>query len=183
MQTNERYFYRMQGEWTFHPIFRLLSWQEFGKSEASLLNKFRALSLLLVQAVFGPYKMKTKVEFRQTDQCVVHTTLLKKWGLTLLRSHKIIHFNPNGVDLEINGEEFYWPFTWKAIVVSNLKGFVESSATRARYQMPLFGLVSQCEAIMEDSEATIKVHLPWIEGVFKFTESSKEELKKRSVPD
>jgi hypothetical protein len=181
MNANEAYFYRLRGHWNFDPWFRILNWKELAKSKATLFNKVRLIFFVSVQNIFGPYKMETEVDPTVGVGKVKHTTIVKKMGLQILRSEKIFHLDEDGTGVKLTGAEYYWPLISTAIEFAPMQGQIEKSATRAHYGMPLVGLQTRCEAIMEEPQAVIAIHLEWFEGIFKFTPESMAALKSRDT--
>jgi hypothetical protein len=182
LKPNQAYFERLKGPWQFTAHFEVLSWMGLFQSDTTLVNKLRLTAFVLSQALMGSYKMDTLVEVEPGSDRIKHTTLIRKFGLEILRSEKNFHLDPNGYDLSLEGAEFYWPMTKTPMPFQIMKGRVEKNATRAQYQMPLVGLATECHTIMEAPQAFIKIETPWFQGAFSFTQNSMSELNSRKAP-
>ena len=176
MKANEAYFQRLRGNWSFDPYFTVSSWIGLYHSPATFFNKVRLASFVLSQHLLGRYRMNTVVAVDLSKHQVKHSTVVKKFGISILRSEKTFSLHPNGYDLELRGAEYYWPFTNLPVEFKPMRGCVHSSSTRAEYEMPLVGLTTRCESVMESPQAFIRIQLPWFEGVFNFTTESMKEL-------
>jgi hypothetical protein len=182
MNANQAYFQRLNGPWTFRPVFVILSWRGLLRSEFSFVNKVKLIVFVLFQKLFGPYRMNTLVDFESGSDKVRHSTVVQKFGVQILRSEKIFLLDENGFDVKLSGAEYYWPRTWRPVPFVPMSGRVNEGATRAQYGMPLMGLKTECQALMEAPQASIKISLPWFEGVFNFTVESMATLNSRELP-
>lgn len=145
----------------------------------SLAAKLKMFAVFVTQKFFGPFKMWTKVNFKPGEPVVVHSTRIKKWGITFLRSEKNIHLDPNGLGLKLEGVEYYWPLFWMARPFSAVSGVVHDSTTSASYEMPLMGSVCQCETLLGPREGEIKIATQWMKGRYVLKDESMQELRRR----
>jgi hypothetical protein len=179
MGPSSRYFYRNRGEWNWAAQFKIKSWSEFFKSDLSLLNKLSVCGLMFTQKFFGSFQMWTKVDFVEGRAKVYHTTKIKKLGFTFYHSEKTFFLNPDENGMRLEGVEYQWPMMWKAEPFRPVSGLVESSSTRARYQMPFLGLTVDCQAILERDQGQIEIQTPWLLGNFVLTPESQQIIASR----
>jgi hypothetical protein len=125
-----------------------------------------------IEISFGKYTMRTHVDFQMGSSEVKYSTRLCKLGISVFRSEKIFYLDPDGQDLRIEGREYYWPLSWMALSFEPLQGFVETSGTMARYQMPIAGIPCDCKVILEPSMGLIAIETSWMRGAFSLSDES-----------
>jgi hypothetical protein len=179
MGPNEKYFLRARGPWRWTVQFKLISLNGLWRSSIHWTHKIRAVGMLLNQLIFGKFSMWTCVEFEENSLRVKHLLRLTKWGIVFYRSEKRISPDPNGFDLVIDGEEYFWPIISKPEPFKNLKGRVDPSFTSAKYQWPLFGLPSNCETLLGKDQGIIRLDSGWLQSTFQLTSGSMVELNLR----
>jgi len=179
MNANEIYFQRNRGSWDWQMDFRVSSYRRLWKSQLSLLNKIRMSAFALAQTFLGPFEMWTHIDIPQGSPSVQHSTRMTKWGFLFYRSEKTFLLDDDGFGIRLEGVEYFWPLEFKAVPFSPSRGVVDSSTTRASYQMPLAGTACECQAYLGPSEGYIDVATPWLKGRFTLIESSRKVLESR----
>jgi hypothetical protein len=179
MKPNELYFQRNRGQWDWSAHFKIKSWGLLWKSEISLFSKFSISFLVLAQNIFGHFQMWTFVDHHHLPDSVIHTTKIQKWKLVLYRSEKVFSLKENGCEIEVNGAEYYWPVAFLPFKFETKMGTVDSSTTRASYQMPLAGTYCNCRTYLEMPSGYIEIEAPWLYGRFTLLESSNKILASR----
>lgn len=179
MKPNLIYFNRNAGEWNWAAHLEIKSWVEFQKSPLSIFNKLRVMGLVLAQMMLGHFQMWTKVEFGEDQSEVRHSTRIKKWGLSWYRSEKIFTLDPDGHGILLQGSEYFWPALFRPAPFKSQEGIVDSSATKATYQMPFLGSFVNCVVVMDGLIGTIEINTSWLEGKFVLTQDSLKKLSMR----
>ncbi len=136
---NHRYYRTNHGVWTSPFEFRITSWRRFWASRMSLFDRLQALSLALVPRLIGRFRMDTTLDYHTaglTENFVVHTTKISKWGVTLFDSREEFTLDPNGRDVAISGRR---KNLWKVENYDNATCRVNAAGTEATYTFPWFG--------------------------------------------
>ncbi|HQU73812.1 MAG: hypothetical protein KDI06_07530 [Calditrichaeota bacterium] len=176
---HEAYFYRNRGEWRWRAEFRLKNRKALLKSGLARLHRYRYLSMLLVQKVFGPFYLKTEVDYREGEGRVRHTSRFGKWGICFFLSEKTFLFLPDGEGLRLDCREAFWPRLSAFTVYEDLQGRVSSDATGATYQMPFLGEVCTFQARLDGKIGRIAFQNDWGSGEFVLKETSLAKLRSR----
>lgn len=179
MTNAEIYFHRNRGSWNWKTSFRVTDWELFWRSDLPFARKIAFTLFIFSQNLFGRPSLWTHVDYREGSDAIGHQTRLSQFGVTLMRSRKVFKLDPDGSGLVLTGCEYFWPCLWRAHAFDPLKGYVEASTTRARYQMPLFGSRCDCQALLAPEEGEVLVQTPWLSGQFVLTEESKKTLRAR----
>jgi hypothetical protein len=179
MNPNEIYFQRTEGEWSWLAHFSLLSWRALWTSSISFGNKLRVTLMILSQNLFGRFAMWTRVSLLKERGLVQHSLELKKWGIIFYHSEKIFRLDPDGHDLQLEGEDAYWPLLIRKSKFSGLSGRVLGSTTEAVYQMPLFGCAFDCRTFLGPDQGFIHFETTWMHAEFVLDQPSQAILKSR----
>lgn len=179
MNPNTQYFTRNQGEWNWRIDFRVVNWMGLWTAPTSLMNKVRIVLFVLSQTFVGSFRMWTQVVVGESKSTVFHRTRIAKWGIRFMESKKTFLLDPDGTSLKLTGFEFYWPRLNVAIPFAEMRGRVDECSTRAFYEMPIFGMKSDCRTVLEPSDGHIELDLGWLKVRFHLTESSMKDLRSR----
>lgn len=174
-----KYFQRNQGEWHWMIKFQITSWNKFAGSSLPFINKIRIASLIFAQKFFGQFSMWTNVEVQDAKNLIIHKTIIKRWGIIHYKSIKYFRLTNDQGSLHIDGDEFLWPLINTAVPFEPTQGIVESSSTRARYQMPFAGSVCDCHAFLEMPQGHLLIETPWLKGTFNLTPESNKKLESK----
>ena len=179
MKINEKYFYRVKGNWDWTVHIRLNSFKGLICSSMNLIYKIQIILMIVTQKFFGQFKMTSKVDFENNLQFVVHSLYITKWGILFYKSIKQIKLDKNGFDLYLEGDEYIWPFLKSPKKFKNYTARVNENYTSAKYEWPLFGLKAQAETLLNKDEGIIYTNLGWLSCSFNLTHHSMLELNKR----
>lgn len=176
---NEIYFERHLGSWDWEIEFAISDHRGLWGSSQRLWTKLSLSAFSFFQKLPGSFRMRTHVEMQKEEKKVLHSTSLKRWGITFYRSKKTFHLASDGQGLSIEGVEYFWPLISRAYPFAPAKGFVAPSTTQAIYQMPLAGALCDCKTHLGQQEGYIELATPWMRGRFRLTESSRKILASR----
>ncbi len=176
MQIHESYFTKNQGEWNWQAKFQLKSLRALWVAPISIVAKAQVLTLIAAQFCLGSLRMWTRVDVAHLPRKVLHSTKLEKWGFTLYRSEKSFGLDADGKSLLIEGCEYFWPTLSTPVPFEPLRGEVEDSGNRAKYQMPLFGLACDCQTKLEQPLGKMILNSDWMVAEFSLTPESNHKL-------
>src|SRR5436190_914527 len=102
---NRAYYSSVAGEWSGTLDLTITDWAAFRASPMSAADRLRVVSMLLTARLLGPCRLETSVDASAADRDhIVHTTRVRKWGMTLLRSIERISLAADGRDASMRIE-------------------------------------------------------------------------------
>jgi len=135
------YFRANHGRWESPFRFVLTDWAAFWWTPMGFLDRLRVLSMAWLPKLLGPLHIETSVDYESRGELgvVIHTTRLKKAGLTLYDAIETFTLDDNGKDVAIVREQRFSPALSYDREVGERRAEVEPSATRAVYEFPFMG--------------------------------------------
>ena len=160
---NRAYFRANEGRWTSPFRFVITDSAAFFRSPMGFLDRIRALSMAWLPRLLGPLVLETSVHSRSRgDQgIVIHTTRLRKFGITLYEAIETFTLHDNGQDVAIERVQRLAPAFSYSREVGESRAEVDPSATRAVYQFPFMGSPMRQVATVEGDGVRIHQETAW----------------------
>jgi hypothetical protein len=160
---NLRYFEACAGTWRSPLDLRVTNLAALWGSEMAYVDRVALCALALWPNWLGRPCLHTSVSM-QTEQRVLHTTVVRFFGVLCLRSEEMIYLAPDGHAFTVVGAQLDKPF-WGTLEPVIGKGEVNSDATAASYQIQFLGVLLMQTTTRDSDLVTLNQHGPGWEGI------------------
>lgn len=160
---NDVYYRACEGRWRCDFELVITDLAAYRACPIAWLDRRRIGSVIDWTRWTGPFQFITTVAFSAPHE-VLHTTRLRKFGISFLHSVETITLDPNGRDFTLRGSQRYWPTgAWHARSFSGA-GQVDETATRATYDFAWCGTRMQQSTLRHEHGVDIVQRSPWSHG-------------------
>lgn len=160
---NHAYYRACEGRWRCDFDFAITDPAAFRAAPLAWIDRQRIESVVNWARWAGPFHFITTVECKPHGE-VLHTTRLRKFGISFLHSAETITLDPNGRDFTLRGSQRYWPTgLWHSRSITG-HGQVDETATRATYEFTWFGTRMQQSTLRHEHGVDIVQHSPFSRG-------------------
>ena len=144
---NRAYYRSVEGRWSAPLDLAITDWRAFREAPMSLVDRLRLLSMVAATRLIGPARLETSVDASQADRgVVIHTTRVRKWGMTFMRSVEHITLGTDGQTVSMRIEMRLAPAPWRVRVEPAAPAMVDADGSRASYRFTWFGTAMRQEA-------------------------------------
>jgi len=181
-QPHHNYFRNTHGHWQGPFVFELLDRNGLMKSAMSLIDRLQLLAFFLLFKLPGPAQILTQMDYHSlgpTQNVVKHTTEVKKWGWSLMRSKEEFYLKPDGVSVAVTVKQYTWPYLASGRSFGKSHCVVNANAIQAKYTFDWFGTpliqTTYIEMGLGDIAGDITMDVGWAKGTQKLTRMKKND--------
>jgi hypothetical protein len=170
---------RNRGEWFWRVRLHVKNWRSVWGAGVGFLDAFRLVASVIGQTLLGPFHFWTRVDYVPGELTVRHSAAISKWGMTFLRSEKVMTLDPDGSRMTLAGCEFHWPLMNRPIPFGPFEGKVLSCSTQAEYEMPLLGTPCLYRTFLDGEEGRVTLDAGFFGGEILLEEGSLAIIRQR----
>ncbi|TKD01204.1 hypothetical protein [Polyangium fumosum] len=157
------YYRQAVARWEGTAHLRITSWRALWAARLRPSALFAVVMMAITERLFGPARLVTRMQPTSDANRFDHLAEIRRFGMRVYRGRRRMQIQPDGVSVQIEGEEALWPRLGRVIPLPPGTATV-LDARRARYRMASTGQVWDIDFDIGPTEALSVLTSPWGRG-------------------
>jgi hypothetical protein len=157
-----RYYRHCEGHWSGDLEFHIVGYRTFWRTPMPWMQRIQALSMALAPKLLGKFTLETSVAVL-SDKHVIHTTVVRKWGIAILKGTEDLSINSDG-EIVITCRHRSAPF-WRTFTFGGAARTAADGQSTTYTFTPWFGSTLEQRGIIVEDGADLHQKTPWFAAV------------------